>query len=280
VLALQVLHDVEDLCLHRDVESRSRLVRRQKLGLRCQRTRDRDALSLSARETDAGTCRTSAGASPTERSNSATCAFRSAERAPRVLPSSGASRPCSFSGSADDVGDLPTRVQAGVRVLKDHLHTATKCKRGARAQALRWFRCRRSAPCRAVGAYKPTSNRARPCSCRSPIRRPAPSVLPRSIEKLTPSTAWTNRRGLRVDHAVQPRRRDIEGLRQISHLDQRRCAAHHGGSCGGFSCRPRCSHQSAWGRMRGHQVRCARRWHRPNALGQRGVDGASRRNSQ
>ena len=47
-LALQVLHDVEHLGLHRDVERRGRLVTDQELGLGRQRAGDRDALALAA----------------------------------------------------------------------------------------------------------------------------------------------------------------------------------------------------------------------------------------
>jgi hypothetical protein len=49
-LALQVLHQVQDLRLHRDVERRGRLVADQELGVGGQRARDRDALALAARE--------------------------------------------------------------------------------------------------------------------------------------------------------------------------------------------------------------------------------------
>jgi hypothetical protein len=49
-LALQVLHDVEHLRLHRHVERRGRLVADQELGLGGQRARDRDALALAAGE--------------------------------------------------------------------------------------------------------------------------------------------------------------------------------------------------------------------------------------
>jgi hypothetical protein len=50
VARLQVLHDVEDLRLHRDVERRRRLVADQELRLGGERARDRDALALAARE--------------------------------------------------------------------------------------------------------------------------------------------------------------------------------------------------------------------------------------
>ena len=47
-LALQLAEKVEDLCLHRDVERRDRLVEQHELGPECQRPRDRDALPLTA----------------------------------------------------------------------------------------------------------------------------------------------------------------------------------------------------------------------------------------
>jgi hypothetical protein len=48
--ALQVLHQVQDLRLHRDVEGRGRLVADQELGIAGQRAGDRDALALAAGE--------------------------------------------------------------------------------------------------------------------------------------------------------------------------------------------------------------------------------------
>jgi hypothetical protein len=48
LLALQVLHDVEHLRLHAHIERRSRLVAHKKLGLRCQGSRDGNALALPA----------------------------------------------------------------------------------------------------------------------------------------------------------------------------------------------------------------------------------------
>jgi hypothetical protein len=49
-LGLQILHQVEDLRLHRDVESRGRLVADDEVRLRCERPRDGDALALAAGE--------------------------------------------------------------------------------------------------------------------------------------------------------------------------------------------------------------------------------------
>ena len=46
---LQILHQVEDLRLHRDVERRDGLVRDDEIGLDRERPRDADALALAAR---------------------------------------------------------------------------------------------------------------------------------------------------------------------------------------------------------------------------------------
>ena len=49
-LPLQVLHEVQDLRLHRDVQGRGRLVANHELRVARQRARDRDSLALAARE--------------------------------------------------------------------------------------------------------------------------------------------------------------------------------------------------------------------------------------
>ena len=46
----QLVEDREDACPHRDVEHRDRLVRNEQLGLEDEARRDRDPLSLAARE--------------------------------------------------------------------------------------------------------------------------------------------------------------------------------------------------------------------------------------
>ena len=108
---------------------------------------------------------------------------------------------------------LPARVQAGVRVLEDHLHAPAQraqvghCGGGVLAVE-EHAAARRRVQARPAGARR--------CSCRSPIRRPAPACGPCAIVKLTPSTACTNWRGLRSTHAVQPGRRDVEDLGQVA----------------------------------------------------------------
>ena len=56
---------------------------------------------------------------------------------------------------------------------------------------------------------------APPCSCRSPIRRPAPASCRVRSRSSTPSTACTNWRGLRSTTRLSQGARDVEGLRQI-----------------------------------------------------------------
>ncbi len=79
-------------------------------------------------------------------------------------------------------------------------------------------RCRRRCTEPPVGAYSPTSSRAT-VLLPQPDSPTSASVVPRAIEKLTPSTACTNWRGLPSSTRLQQRRRDVEGLRQVAHLD-------------------------------------------------------------
>ena len=121
----------------------------------------------------------------------------------------------------DDVLHLPARIQAGVRVLEDHLHAPAQHRAPAADAHVAGVADRRRRPGRASARTGRPAG-APPCSCRSPIRRPAPASCRVRSRSSTPSTACTNWRGLRSSDAVQPGRRDVEGLGQVVDLDQRR----------------------------------------------------------
>ena len=109
-LALEVLQEVQYLGLHGDVEGRHRLVADEELGLQGERTRDADALALSAGE-----------------------AVRIAAEPPGVEPGQGheplhlrdpgraVADPVNHERFTHDVEDRHARVEGAERVLKDEL---------------------------------------------------------------------------------------------------------------------------------------------------------------
>ena len=111
-LALQVLHDVEHLGLHAHVQRRGRLVAHQEFRLGRQRPRDRDALALAAGEL-VRVLRHVQRRQPHR--------LRAARRPAPPAARSSVMMPCSFSGSPTMSSHDPARIQAGVRVLEDHL---------------------------------------------------------------------------------------------------------------------------------------------------------------
>ena len=167
-LALQVFHDVQHLCLHRHVERRGRLVAHQKLRLRGQRARDRNALPLAAGELmrKLHACR------------------------PPPAPPAAASSPLGRQGAAaigcqrvlaqrlgNDVVHGPARIQAGVRILKDHLDAPAQRAAGVAApRGLRVLAVETNHALASARTDPPAC--ARRCSCRSPTRRPAPACGP------------------------------------------------------------------------------------------------------
>ena len=72
-------------------------------------------------------------------------------------------------------------------------------------------------PARRSASRRASARTARPagaprCSCRSPIRRPAPASCRARSRSSTPSTACSELARLALEHAVEPGRRDVEGL--------------------------------------------------------------------
>ena len=110
--ALQVFHDVEDLRLNRDVQSRRGLVANQELGLRRQRARNRDALALATAELVRELLAIGGGQTHLQQQLTHLGAQCLCARHQPVLA----------QGFAHDVQHLPAGVEAGVRILKDHLH--------------------------------------------------------------------------------------------------------------------------------------------------------------
>ena len=111
VLALQVLHEVQDLRLHGDVQRARGLVAHEELGIRRQRPRDRDALALAAGELVRELLGVVGGkAHVLEQLAHALLDGRLAQD-DAVLA----------DGLGDDPAHAPARVQARVRVLEDHL---------------------------------------------------------------------------------------------------------------------------------------------------------------
>ncbi len=110
---LQVLHQVDHLCLDGHVECRHRLVGNENLGLKGQRPGDADALALTAREF-VRIAVVVLGAEPHYLEQ-----FLHACE-PLVLRH----QVVDIERRTDDRADRLTRVQRGVRVLEDHLDVA------------------------------------------------------------------------------------------------------------------------------------------------------------
>ncbi|CUJ82633.1 Uncharacterised protein [Achromobacter sp. 2789STDY5608615] len=120
-LLLQIAHQVQDLRLHRHVQRRGRLVAHQELGLRRQRPRDRNALALAAREL-VRIARRVVRRQAHQRQQILNPAPRLGRRGAQAQRD---------DGLGHDRAHPPARIQAGVRVLEDHL----RMQRAARAAA-------------------------------------------------------------------------------------------------------------------------------------------------
>ena len=175
-LALQVLQQVQDLRLHRDVERRDRLVADDQLRLERERARDPDPLALAAgelvrvavdvlgREADAGE--------------------QLADAALHVLLGA-----VDRERLADDLADALARVQRRVRVLEDDLHLLAQRPQPALRQ-LGDVDARRSGSCRHVGSSRRTISRA-VVDLPQPDSPTIPSVSPLLTVSVTSSTACT-----------------------------------------------------------------------------------------
>ena len=115
-LALQVFQDVEHLSLHAHIQGRSRFVTDQEIGFTGQGAGNRDALSLTAGEL-MGIARQVLSRQ----------AHRTQQRHGFVVQEGGITLPAMLTqGFAHDVCHRPARIQAGIGVLKNHLHALTQ----------------------------------------------------------------------------------------------------------------------------------------------------------
>ena len=115
-LALQVFQDVEHLSLHAHIQGRSRFVTDQEIGFTGQGAGNRDALPLTAGEL-MGIARQVLSRQ----------AHRTQQRHGFVVHERGITLSAMLTqGFAHDVCHRPARIQAGVGVLKNHLHTLTQ----------------------------------------------------------------------------------------------------------------------------------------------------------
>ena len=216
---LQVLHEVEHLRLHRDVERRGRLVADQELGLGGERARDRDALPLAARELVRKLHGVGGGQPDRAQQLGDALATRRSRRGGlrRSRARAAARRRCPAPSSADS----GSRTGPG---------RSSACRRRSRALG-------RPSPAASMAVEGDAAARRRVQADEEPRHRALAAarlahqrqrVAALAIAKPTPSTACTNCRGLRSSDAVEPGRRDVEGLRQALDLDQRRAVGAHG----------------------------------------------------
>ena len=142
-----------------------------------------------------GNFSTSAPARPTDCSSSDTRAFKASSRTFDESPPLPATSPCSRSGSPT----MSSTFQRGFRLAYGSWKIICMRRRSVCASADLNVAAvstpsKRTRP--RVGAYRPTSSRAT-VLLPQPDSPTSASVLPRSMAKLTPSTACTNWRGLR-----------------------------------------------------------------------------------
>ncbi len=175
---LQVGEQVDDLRLDRNVERRDRLVADDQVGAGRERAGDADALALAARELvrEAARRRRAAGR---------TCVQQ--RRNPVVDLAPGPREAEIEQRLGDDVAHPQARIEAAERVLEHDLHPPPHGRSSARSTGCRCAR-RRGGP-RRRSAGSAAGRAARRSICRSRSRRRRDSVSPRSMVKLTPSTA-------------------------------------------------------------------------------------------
>ena len=176
---LQLLQQVQDLRLDRDVERRDRLVGDEELGLDGQ-ARGRCRCAAAARR------RTRAGSAGHGRD--AGRPARAARRSARA-----ARRPWRACGYRAPRRGCRATVIRGLRLENGSWKTICIRRRSASICAAiqrRRARRRRSRPCR-PSARSAAARSGRRWSCPSRIRRPGPTILPRGTVKLTSSTACT-----------------------------------------------------------------------------------------
>ena len=114
-LGLQVFEHVDDLCLHRHIERRDRLVTDNQVGLQRDSTGNADTLALAA-----GELMGEAGRRIRRQADAI-------EQVGHGLPTRGR---CPDSGDFQRLGDqlahAHARVEAGIGILENHLHAASE----------------------------------------------------------------------------------------------------------------------------------------------------------
>ena len=212
-LALQVLHDVEHLRLHAHVQRRGGLVADQEFRLGGQCPRDRDTLPLPAGELV----------------RELLAVLR---RQPHRLQQLGhlvlelrfvGDDPVLLERLGHDVLHRPARVQAGVRVLEDHLDAPAqlaplrRLERGMRIVAVEGEPAARGL----VQPHQQPRHRALAAARFADERQRLAlgDVEAHAVDGVQQLTRPV------LEHAVEPRHRDVEGLGEIPGLDQRRVHA-------------------------------------------------------
>ena len=125
-LGAQILEQVDDLRLDRDVERRDRLVADHELGIERQRPGDADALALAA----AHLVRVAVGEAARQAAQAEDLVDARLERG------RGAMGAVDVERLADDLAHLHARIERGIGVLEDRLHAAAKVLRGAPVEPL------------------------------------------------------------------------------------------------------------------------------------------------
>ncbi len=221
-LALQIHHQVEHLGLHGDVERRRRLVADEEFGAGRDRARDRDALALAAREL----VRKLAHVHALE-------AHRREQSGHVLGRLGGRHQPLLEQRFGDDVRDAPARVEAGVRILEDHLHAPPQRARGLERAVQRGLHIQPAQPGAAVRRGLEADHQARQralAAARFADQRQRASALDREAHVVDRMHAL--RTGA-TQQAIHPGRVQHEGLAQAACLHRDR-----GGGRG--RCRRRC----------------------------------------
>ena len=204
-MPLQVLQQIDDLRLDRDVERRDRLVAHDQLRLDRERARDADALALAAGEF----VRIAAHVVGLQ-------ADRLEQFDHAIGERTASSRRELVDGQrlADDRADRHARIERGERVLEDDLHVAAeRAERSRRRAAVTLRPSNQISP--AVGSISRRMQRP-VVDLPEPDSPTSPSVSPLAMSKLTLSTACT-----RLGFAGEEAAADREVLGQVLDAQER-----------------------------------------------------------
>ena len=255
--ALQVFHDVEHLRLHRHVKRRGRLVAHQKLGLGGQRAGDRDALALPAREL----VRILHHVQRRQAHGLEQIAHLGLEL---ILVGD---QPVLDQGLAHDVFHDPARIQAGIGILEDHLDPAAQLEPAGRLED--------TVRVQAIELKVAARGRVQPhqqarhgalATARLADQRQRLAFFDFETHAIDRGQILAR---LALQHAVQPRRRDVERHGQVTRLHQwrlRRGRAHAVTPCWSLACSQHAARVAPASNKSGRS-----RPHRSKTCGQRGL---------